>query len=304
LENLDNTKNSNNELNINNSNKKITKIDPTKRSTAKIKNNNNKNRYHGHHKTRSSADNDNNNNNTMKNRENNYVNTNKNNYNNYLLTNNRSMINENQKITKIKSSRCASVKPINTNSNSNLSKIKKLNKMTNINNISNNSINISNNISKQILEPRKYNGPIDIKCILVTSSLDLLIEKISNLLKINKISKTFVNPYKLKCSKGGENFEIEFMTLNNNIIKSNISKESFNKFNSYKEFTSSSFNETEIDIKCDNENSINNTERKSYKKLMLYYFTISTKITNNNNKKIVKMISKIIGSKNFIKGSK
>ena len=266
-----------------NSNQKISKINSSKKNSARV---NNKYRYH--YKSRSLMDNENPMsfqnlpNNTVKNRENNFTN------NNYLLTNNRSIITDNQKITKIKSTRCASVKPIetNTNNNTNYNYSNKLRqKLINIS-----FVNLHKNDNKQISEPRKYNGPVDIKCILVTNSIDLLIEKISNLIKKNKITKTVVNPYKMKCSKKGENFEIEFFRLNNNIIKFG-DNESYNVFNYYNESSYSHDN----DIKY-------NSERKTNKNLMLYYFSVRAK--KGNNKNISKMMSKMICSKFSIIKSK
>ena len=285
LENLDISQNMN--LNKINSNQKIRKIDSSKKNSARV---NNKYRYH--YKSRSLMDNENPI--SLKNHPNNII-KNKDSIkkiDNYLLTNNKSMINENKKIVKIKSTRCASVKPTETDTNNNNdynynNKLRQ--KFINIS-----FVNLHKNDNKQILEPRKYNGPVDIKCILFTHSLDFLIDKISNLLKKNKIVRTIINPYKMKCSKGGENFDIEFMKLNNNIIKIN-NKELYNEFNCYNEPLYS--HENDIKYKTV-------TERKNEKKnIMMYYFRISFK--GGNNKNLAKMVNRIISSKfNIFKNKK
>ena len=285
LENLDISQNMN--LNKINSNQKIRKIDSSKKNSARV---NNKYRYH--YKSRSLMDNENPI--SLKNHPNNII-KNKDSIkkiDNYLLTNNKSMINENKKIVKIKSTRCASVKPTETDTNNNNdynynNKLRQ--KFINIS-----FVNLHKNDNKQILEPRKYNGPIDIKCILFTHSLDFLIDKISNLLKKNKIVRTIINPYKMKCSKGGENFDIEFMKLNNNIIKIN-NKELYNEFNCYNEPLYS--HENDIKYKTV-------TERKNEKKnIMMYYFRISFK--GGNNKNLAKLVNRIISSKfNIFKNKK
>ncbi len=269
-----------------NSNQKIKKINSSQKNSARV---NNKYRYH--YKSKSLMDTENpislknHLNNMVKNRENNFTNNNK-----YLLTNNRSMITENKKITKIKSTRCASVKPIDTNTNNNTNYNNSNKLRTKFINIS--FVNLPKHEHKQALEPRKYNGPIDFKCILVTHSIDLIIEKISNILKRNKISKTIINPYKMKCSKGGENFDLEFFILNNNTIKLK-NQTAYNDFNYYNEFSYSHKND--INYKTA-------TARKNNKNLMIYYFTNLPK--KGNNKNISKMISKIISSKFSIIKSK
>ena len=283
IENLDISQN----ITINNiySNQNIKKIDSSKKNSART---NNKYRYH--YKSRSLMDNENPI--SLQNYQNNIIKNKGSDNTNYLLINNKSMINDNPKIIKIKSTRCASVKPIETNNNNNnninnySSKLRK--KFINIS-----FVNLHKNDHKHMLEPRKYNGPVDIKCILVTHSLDLLIDKISNLLNKNKIVRTIINPYKMKCSKGGEIFYIEFMNLNNNTIKIN-NKELYNEFNYYNE--SSYSHENDVKYKTI-------TERKEGKSLMMYYFTILSK--SGNNKSAAKMISRIICSQfNLFKNKK
>ena len=267
-------------FNINNfnSNHKIKKVNSSVKNSARISNNN---KYHHHYKSRSLMEIENNI--SLKKNPINNINKNKENiHSNYLITNNKSMmINNNQKITKIKSTRCASVKPIDTSNNYCTNYSTKLRKK--IENVS--FIGLRNNDSKKIFEPRKYKGPVDLKCLLIAYSVNLLIEKISILLRKNKISKTFINPYRMRCNKGGEIFDIEIMCLNENPLRINYNKGINEEFMNYKR---TSYN-PENDIKY---KTI--TESKNEKNPVLYYLTILSK---GNNKNVVKTISKMICSK-------
>ena len=130
--------------------------------------------------------------------------------NNYTIT-------ENQKIAKIRSTKCASVRTLNRNINHNNYSLKPKKPLINIS-----FVNLHTNDNKQqSLEPKKYKGPIDLSCLLIAKSLNLMIEKISNLLKRYKITNILINQYKLRCSKNGQSFDIEFVNLNDNFIKMN-----------------------------------------------------------------------------------
>ena len=241
-----------------NSNQKIKKIE------SKINNNkrkNNKNEYH--YKSRSLMDIDN----QMSLKKNNPKNINIQNkdINNYITT-------DNQKIAKIRSTKCASVRAINKNPNNNHNRfsIKQKKPLINIS-----FINLHTNDNKhQLTEAKKYIGPVDLSCILVGKSLNLLIEKISSLLKRNKINNIYVNQYKLKCTKSGQSFEIEFMLLNDNSIKIRNNKlyESYENDSKFKTITESASNKT----------------------ANLYYYIICPKIRNKN---LIKTVKKIINSK-------
>ena len=201
----------------------------------------------------------------LKNRNKN-MNIHKENNNNYIIT-------DNQKITKIRSTKCASVKAINKNIYNNKPKKPLIN-------IS--FINLHTNDNKQIFEPKKYKGPIDLNCLLVAKSLNILIEKISNLLKRNKMTAVFINQYKLKCSKNGESFDIEFLSLNDNLIKIN-----------YSFFESSYENDSKFKTI---------TEATVDKNSNLYYYMLSSKIRKNKN--LIKQVNKLISSKYGINKNK
>ena len=195
----------------------------------------------------------------------------KDNNNNYIIT-------DNQKITKIRSTKCASVKDINKNNyNYNNYNIKSKKPFINIS-----FVNLHTNDNKQAFEIKKYKGPIDLNCLLVTKSINLLIERISTLLKRYKINNLFINQYKLRCSKNGESFDIEFMSLNDNLIKINNSflESSYENDSKYKTIT-----ESTVD-----------------KNSNIYYYMIISKMSKKKN--LLKSVNKIINSKYGINKNK
>ena len=242
----------------NNSNQKIKKNE-SRTNNNKRKNNNNK-VYH--YKSRSLMDIENPI--SLKNPPKNISIFHKESNNNYTIT-------ENQKITKIRSTKCASVRAINKNNYNNRYSIKQKRPLINIS-----FINLHTNDNKQqIVEPKKYKGPIDLSCLLVAKSLNILIEKISNMLKRHKISNILAGQYKLKCSKNGQSFDIEFMILNNSLIKINNNSffDSYEKESKYKTIT----------------------ESGSDKTVNLYYYTIVSKVKKNKN--LIKAINRLINTK-------
>ena len=188
--------------------------------------------------------------------------------------NNNNTITENQKITKIRSTKCASVRAINKNHNNNYNNRYSIKQKKPLINIS--FINLHTNDNKQqIAEPKKYKGPIDLSCLLIAKSLNILIEKISNILKRHKISNILSAQYKLKCSKNGQSFDIEFMILNNSLIKINNNSffDTYEKESKYKTIT----------------------ESGSDKAVNLYYYTIVSKVKKNKN--LIKTINRLINTK-------
>ena len=241
--------------NINTSNvtskQRIKKVDSSSNNN-KRKNNN---RYY-HNKSRSLMDIENP---LLKNHLNN------NGQKDYTLT-------ESQNIGKLKSTKCSSMKEINRKNKSNVSKSKK--QLMNIS-----FINFQTNDNKQNLEPRKYKGPIDLSCLLVSGSLISFMEKISNLFKRCKINKIFINPYKLRCTKNGESIDIEFFSINDNSIKACIN-----------------YNNNFVETSYENDTKFKTiTEGAIDQKLNIYYYTILSKISSNKN--LVKIINKVINSK-------
>ena len=181
---------------------------------------------------------------------------------------NNMTINDNQKIPKVKSTKCASMQVIGKNNNT----VKPKKPLLNIS-----FLNLHTNENRlQNIEPKRYKGPIDLNCLLITKSLYLLIEKISNLLKRYKITNIFINPYKLRCSKNGQSFNLEFMKLNDNLIK-------INNINNNVEFSYE--NDSKFKTITENDNRLSN----------LYYYSISSKLCKNKN--LIMFVSKLISSK-------
>ena len=243
----------------------------TQKEHAKIKNmknnniiinkyNINNNRYY-HYKSRSLMDIDNPNN--------------LNNLNNYTITEN--------KVENNFSSRYSSVKNVN-NRNSRNNSIKQRKKMMNISfvNLKTNS-HKANNIRQ--IEPKKYKGPIDLKCLLYSININQTIDKISNTLKRNKMNVIYIGIHKLRCTKNGQSYDIEFFGLYNNLNFSGNNSSICENEPNLKTFSGKS------DYKQNKSNNFN-----------VYYYTITSKVCNN--KKLMKIIGKIIYSKFFLSKNK
>ena len=222
---------------------------------------NNNNKYY-HYKSRSlmDIDNPNNINNIYKEKD------------NYTITGNNKL--ENNFSFKLSSAR-------NINNNKNTSRnnyhsIKQRKKLLNISFL--NLPTYNSNKGKKI-EPKIYKGPIDLKCLLYTLNINTLIEKISNILKKNKMNVIYINNHKLRCTQNGLSYDLEFFKLINN--NNNSDNNSYINENEYNLKTISGCN----NYKNNNKNNINN----------IYYYTITSKICKN--KKLMKIISKIIYSK-------
>ena len=97
------------------------------------------------------------------------------------------------------------------------------------------------------------------------------------MLKKNKITVISLNPYKLKCSKNGESFDIEILGLNYNLIKLNDN----NNINS-------TFYESNIKDKIINEKNHKNNSN-------LYYYSLISRGTKS--KSLGNAINKLISSK-------
>ena len=75
--------------------------------------------------------------------------------------------------------------------------------------------------NKNIYNPRFYKGPVDLKLLLITSKIDLLIEELINCLNKNKIhfKRDKNNKYKFCCNKDENIFEIEIFSIYNKDIE-------------------------------------------------------------------------------------
>ena len=192
---------------------------------------------------------------------------------------NNHTITENKRNDKILSAKYSSVKNMNRRDNNSINERKKLMNISFMKNISNNS--------NKHIEPKKFKGPIDLKCLLYTKDINQSIQKISNVLKRNKMNVLYIAQHKLRSTKNGQSYDIEFYSLNDTNIKNNNE----NNLNININDGISSLYESEVNLKTISgysnykNNKINN----------IYYYTITSKVCNNKN--LMKNISRIIYTK-------
>ena len=124
-----------------------------------------------------------------------------------------------------------------------------------------------------------YNGPIDIKNIVIGSSLNQIIEKLTEILIKHRVKYWKLNQLKFYCNKNGEIFVIEIYNLSSKIIiNDNKEKKEENEV-------------SEFDI----ENKDKNDNKKNNKSNMSFYITVLSK--DSSNKGQARNINKIINKK-------
>jgi hypothetical protein len=233
--------------------------------------NTNTNRYY-HYKSRSLMDIDN-----------------PHNFNNYQKIENYT-ITENRKMENNFSLKCFSAKNATTRNNNSIKQRKKVMNISFLN-LPTYANNNSNNNNKQFLEPKKYKGPIDLKCLLYTKNINVLIEKIMDLLKKNKMNVIYIGYHKLRCTKNCQSYDIEFFELSENT--KNIKQYNINSSNINSTVNYSNLYENDSNLKTIS--GYSNYKSIKDKSNNIYYYTITSKVCNN--KKLMKIISKIIYSK-------
>ena len=127
-----------------------------------------------------------------------------------------------------------------------------------------------------------YNGPIDIKNIVIGSSLNQIIEKLTEILIKHRVKYWKLNQLKFYCNKNGEIFVIEIYNLSSKIII-NDDKEKKEENNEVSEF--------DIENKDNNKND----NKKNNKSNMCFYITVLSK--DSSNKGQARNINKIINKK-------
>ena len=127
-----------------------------------------------------------------------------------------------------------------------------------------------------------YNGPIDIKNIVIGSSLNQIIEKLTEILLKHRVKYWKLNQLKFYCNKNGEIFVIEIYNLSSKIII-NDDKEKKEENNEVSEF--------DIENKDNNKND----NKKNNKSNMCFYITVLSK--DSSNKGQARNINKIINKK-------
>ena len=71
-------------------------------------------------------------------------------------------------------------------------------------------------INFKVNKPKQYKGPIDIRCIFF-DELSKIKQNIENSLNKNKISHSKITQYKYHCSKNGDIFFIEILSISESI---------------------------------------------------------------------------------------
>ena len=71
-------------------------------------------------------------------------------------------------------------------------------------------------INFKVNKPKQYKGPIDIRCIFI-DELSKIKENIEKCLNKNKINHSKITQYKYHCSKNGDIFFIEILSITENI---------------------------------------------------------------------------------------
>ena len=153
------------------------------------------------------------------------------------------------------------------------------------------NLNTNNNDNNQFIEPKKYKGPIDLKCLLYSNNINDLIERISNTLKKNKMNVINLGPHKIRCTKNGQSFDIELFSIYNNNDKINNLENNIHisDNNSY-------IYDNESNLKTIS--GISNYNINKNNNFNVYYYTITSKVYHN--KILMKNINKIIYSKFFL----
>ena len=129
-----------------------------------------------------------------------------------------------------------------------------------------------------------YYGPIDIKNIVIGSSLNQIIEKLTEILIKHRVKYWKLNQLKFYCNKNGEIFVIEIFNLSNKIVM-NDDKDKKEE-NEVSEF--------DID-NSENKDKNKNDNKKNNKSNMIFYVTVLSK--DSSNKGQAKNINKIINKK-------
>ena len=207
----------------------------------------------------------------------NIISMNKNNYtNNYKHNNNYSNCyndnNNGKLVMKISSTKFASTKRID-------------NEISEKRNFANNSyMNLHyNNSMKNISNPRKYRGPIDVKSIVISPTVTIMVKQILNLFKKNNINSIKITPFKFKCSKNGSGFDIEIFSVCDKAIKIKS-----NNFYSDLEVSYYQENENEVDDKYRTISESKNID----KNVKVYYIMILPK--PGSNSKFIKYVNVIM----------
>ena len=156
-------------------------------------------------------------------------------------------------------------------------------------------------LKKNIINPKKYKGPIDLRNITVRASGLEICDEIINFLKKKFINYRRINPYKIICRKNSETLEINIYILgNNNINKSNCITNPINLVDFYSNDVEVQYNNTFNGFYKNEEITENYNNKYNNITKNIYYINILWKKDkkNNNNKYLFDLINKYIYNKN------
>ena len=123
-----------------------------------------------------------------------------------------------------------------------------------------------------------YNGPIDIRNLVIGNSAKEINEKINYILYKNRVKCWKLNPCKFYCNKNGEIFVIEIFLLSNNIIINNNKEKEDKKEENNEELDE--VNEFNRHNKCGTID-INHKDIKNNKPKKLFYIKVLSKDSSN-----------------------
>ena len=172
--------------------------------------------------------------------------------------------------------------------------------------LKNNFIYQSNfTLKKNIIAPKKYNGPIDFKYISVANNASIICDEIENILKKNCINSQRANPYKIICWKNSEMIEINVYSISGFIKKKDKYKIKINLENIDNSVHILDMDSNNFDSNYNNtystgfyktEGGNNNLKNKINAQKNMFYINITIQ-KDKKNKSHLELINKIINNK-------
>jgi hypothetical protein len=170
-----------------------------------------------------------------------------------------------------------------------------------------NSCNYKSNftLKKNIIAPKKYNGPIDFKYICIASNANIICDEIENILKKNCVNSQRTNSYKIICWKNSDMIEINVYSISGFIkknakykIKINLENidNSVHIFDVDSNNFDSNYNNTYSTAFYKTEGGNNNLKNKINVQKNMFYINIITQ-KDKKNKAQLDLINKIINNK-------
>ena len=170
-----------------------------------------------------------------------------------------------------------------------------------------NSCNYKSNftLKKNIIAPKKYNGPIDFKYVCIANNANVICDEIENILKKNYINSQRANPYKIICWKKSEMIEINVYSISGLINKNSKYKIKINLENIDNSVHILDLDSNNFDSNYNNtystefyktEGGNNNLKNKINAQKNMFYINIITK-KDKKSKAQPDLIKKIINNK-------